>query len=121
MKDILKLVEISKLYYEKNLTQLEIAKKMKISRPVVSKLLAEARTLGIVNIEIKSPLETNTLLLDQLSMRFNLQGGVIIPSGFTGKKFKQRVLISQAALYIERILPSLPRIGLGWGRFTAVV
>lgn len=115
MKEILKLVEVSKLYYEQNLTQLEIAKKMKISRPVVSKLLSEARTLGIVKIEIKSPIGTNALLLDQLSMMFNLQGGVIVPSGFTGKKFDQQVLISQAALYIDRILPSLQRVGIGWG------
>lgn len=115
MKEILKLVEVSKLYYEQNLTQLEIAKKMKVSRPVVSKLLSEARALGIVKIEIKSPIGTNALLLDQLSMKFNLQGGVIVPSGFTGKKFDQQVLISQAALYIDRILPSLQRVGIGWG------
>lgn len=88
---------------------------MKISRPVVSKLLAEARALGIVKIEIKSPIETNALLLDQLSIAFNLQGGVIVPSGFSGQKLNQQVLISQAALYIERLLPSIHRLGIGWG------
>jgi DNA-binding transcriptional regulator LsrR (DeoR family) len=112
---ILKLVEISKLYYEGNFTQAEIAKKMKISRPAVSKLLSEARSRGIVHIEIKSPLETNALLLDKLSMSYNLQGGLIVPSDSANESVTQRVLVSQAALYIERLIPSMKRIGLGWG------
>ena len=113
--EILKLVEISKLYYQGNFTQAEIAHKMKISRPAVSKLLSEARSRGIVHIEIKSPLETNALLLDQLSAIYTLQGGLIVPSDSANESVTQRVLVSQAALYIERLIPSMKRIGLGWG------
>lgn len=113
--DILKLVEISKLYYERNLTQAEIAKRMKISRPAVSKLLSEARARGIVHIEIRSPLETNVLLLDQLAMTYNLQGGLIVPTGGSGERINQQVLISQAALYLERLIPTMDKVGLGWG------
>ena len=61
--EILRLVEISRLYYEEGLTQAEIAGRLDISRPAVSKLLAEARIRGIVKIEIKSPLESNENLL----------------------------------------------------------
>ena len=57
--EILKLVEVSRLYYEQEMTQAEIAKQLKISRPVVSKLLSEARDRGIVQINIKSPLESD--------------------------------------------------------------
>lgn len=113
--DILKLVEISKLYYQRNLTQAEIAEKMKMSRPAVSKLLSEARARGIVHIEIRSPLETNVQLLDQLSMIYHLQGGLIVPSGGNPERIKQEVLVSQAALYMEKLIPTMKKIGLGWG------
>ena len=114
-QDILKLVEISKLYYERHFTQAQIAKTMKISRPLVSKLLADARAAGIVRIEIQSPIQNNAILMDQLSINYKLQGGLIVPTGFCGEKITQRVLISQAALYLERLIPSMQFIGLGWG------
>jgi DNA-binding transcriptional regulator LsrR (DeoR family) len=113
--DILKLVEISRLYYERDLTQAEIAKRMNISRPAVSKLLSEARLRGIVRIDIKSPLMSDESLLDELCDVYNLKGGLVVPSGSADEKLLARLIISQAALYIEKLLPEVTRIGLGWG------
>ena len=113
--EILKLIEISKLYYEKNYTQARIADVMEISRPLVSKLLAEAKALGIVKIEIKSPIQSNALLMKQLSRKYNLEGGMIVPTGTGDKNISQHVLISQGAQYIKQQISSLNYIGLGWG------
>ena len=113
--DVLKLVEISRLYYERDLTQAEIAKRMNISRPAVSKLLSEARLRGIVKIDIKSPLMSDEGLLDELCGVYNLKGGLVVPSGSSDEKLLARLIISQAALYIEKLLPKVTRIGLGWG------
>ena len=113
--DILKLVEISRLYYERDLTQAEIAKRMDISRPAVSKLLQEARLRGIVKIDIKSPLMSDESLLDELCGVYNLKGGLVVPSGSADEKLLARLIISQAALYIEKLLSKVTRIGLGWG------
>ena len=113
--DILKLVEISRLYYERDLTQAEIAKRMNMSRPAVSKLLQEARLRGIVKIDIKSPLMSDESLLDELCGAYNLKGGLIVPSGSADEKLLARLIISQAALYIEKLLSKVTRIGLGWG------
>ena len=41
------------LYYEEGLTQGEIATRMGVSRPSVNAYLADARTRGIVSIEIE--------------------------------------------------------------------
>ena len=54
---ISRLVNIARLYYEEDKTQSEIASRYQISRPMVSKLLEEARKLGIVTIRIKNPTE----------------------------------------------------------------
>lgn len=116
--EILRLVEISRLYYEDGLTQAEIAKKLDISRPAVSKLLSEARIRGIVKIEIKSPLESNESLLQALSRRFNLDGGLIVQTGSAETSLKHRLLISQAAQYIEKEIQKATSIGLGWGSDT---
>ena len=113
--DILRLVEISRLYYERNLTQAKIAKKMNISRPAVSKLLSEARLRGIVKIEIKSPMMSDETLLRDLSEVYHLKGGLVVPSGSADDRMITRLLVSQASLYFERMLPQMVRIGLGWG------
>lgn len=41
------------MYYSEGKTQAEIAKKMNISRPVISKMLQLARQEGIVEIYVK--------------------------------------------------------------------
>ena len=52
---ISRLVNIARLYYEEDKTQSEIASRYQISRPMVSKLLEEARKLGIVTITSRTP------------------------------------------------------------------
>jgi len=113
--DILKLVEISRLYYERNFTQAEIAKRMNISRPAVSKLLSEARIRGIVRIEIKSPLMSDDSLLEELSEAYNLKGGLVVPSGSVDGKLNTQLLIAQASMYFEKLLFDVKKVGLGWG------
>ena len=44
------LVEVARLYYEQNLTQTEIGRKLSLSRSTVSRMLQRARDTGIVTI-----------------------------------------------------------------------
>ena len=48
-------MDVARLYYEKDRTQNEIAEIYRISRPMVSKLLKEAKEEGIVKITIAAP------------------------------------------------------------------
>ncbi len=109
------MVEISRLYYERELTQAQIAGKMNISRPAVSKLLTEARQRGIVKIDIKSPLMSDENILAELCSAYGLKGGLVVPSGSADEGLLAGLIISQAALYIQKLLPEVSRIGLGWG------
>lgn len=47
------IVKVATLYYFEGLTQAEIAKKVGVSRPLISKLLNKARENGIVEIYIR--------------------------------------------------------------------
>lgn len=43
---------IARMYYEGKLTQREIAFKLGVSRPLISRLLQDARDLGLVEIRV---------------------------------------------------------------------
>ena len=69
-----RLVDVARMYYEQDRTQSEIADQYGISRPMVSKLLKEARDKGIVTIRISAPQEESggALSLMELVGRLSL-------------------------------------------------
>ncbi|MCT4604892.1 MAG: transcriptional regulator [Marinisporobacter sp.] len=114
VSEMTKLVEVSKMYYENNMTQAEIARKIQVSRPLVSKMLSRAKELGIVKIEIRSLFSSNDLIMGQIKNIFNIKGGLVVPQGKTEYITKQTVL-NHSIRYIKDMLPEINKIGLGWG------
>ena len=112
--EIRRLIHVASLYYEKEMTQSEIAKEMNVSRPLVSKMLSRARDMGIVTITIKSPLENNELLANQVANAFGLKGALVVPEAKTDYLTHQ-LIITQITGLIETQLPSLRNVGIGWG------
>lgn len=71
--------EVALLYYEQDQTQAEIADRLGVSRPSVSRLLSEARRRGIVRIEIPPLPEFSAQeLQERLEEALGLQRIVII-------------------------------------------
>lgn len=66
------------MYYEQSASQQEIANRLGISRPSVSRLLQRARELGIVRIEIVPP-EVDPALIGRLRARLGLRGLHVAP------------------------------------------
>jgi DNA-binding transcriptional regulator LsrR (DeoR family) len=66
------------MYYEQSASQQEIAERLGISRPSVSRLLQRARDLGIVRIEIVPP-EVDHALVERLQERLGLRGLHVAP------------------------------------------
>lgn len=62
--DLRALLRAATLYYEHSLTQADIAKDMGVSRPLISKYLAEARRIGLVRIEIVDPFASDKAPLE---------------------------------------------------------
>jgi len=114
-REVLKLVEVAKLYYEQELTQAEIASSIGVSRALVSSILRRAKELGIVNIEIRSPLRGDKELLSKLKKRYGLADGLIVPANRSNLDLSLRNVISQAALFVAKRLSNCQKIGLGWG------
>lgn len=63
--DPLILHQAAALYYEQDATQADIATQLGVSRPTVSRLLSEARRVGIVEIRVHDPASALTVDLDR--------------------------------------------------------
>ena len=112
--EVQKLVEIARMYYEKNMTQAEIGAKLSVSRPLVGKMLDKAREIGIVNIQIKDPYANNSIFMNQLIPMYNLRGGIIVLQANTDYLTEQMIL-SHTLHYLMQIIPNAACFGLGWG------
>ena len=109
------LVEAAKLYYEHQLSQLEISKKLSVSRPTVSRLLQQARNIGIVRIEITDPSEVGTQLEAALIKKFGLKKAVVVPNDTDDIKIIKKRLGKAAVLLVDQLVSEGTILGISWG------
>jgi DNA-binding transcriptional regulator LsrR (DeoR family) len=114
--DLHLLSKVSSLYYMRGQTQQEIAERLRISRPKVSRLLQEAQGLGIVQITITPPQGLHTRLEAQLEERYGLSE-VQVVDGEAGQSPEMlvRQIGAAAAEYLARTIQPNEPIGLAWG------
>lgn len=108
------MVRAAELYYERYLGQREIAKILGASTSTVSRLLADARTAGIVKITIDRPIEKRPGLSEQLRKTFNLRDVVVV----LGDPIRENALRNVGAATAELLLSVLENdmtIGITWG------
>jgi deoxyribonucleoside regulator len=112
---ISKIVEAAKLYYQLDYSQQEIAKKLEVSRPTVSRLLKQAKDLGIVDIRINNPLETGEILTEQLKVKFNLKDALVVSVPEYENEVVKHFLGEAAANYLFQIVEEFDVIATSWG------
>lgn len=108
------LARVASLYYEKNMTQGEIARQLNISRPQVSRLLAEGRRTGVVKIIIQYPTDKFTTLRLGLLERFRLKEAIILPANNMGYAQLIEQLGAKAARHLEERLEDGMTLGISW-------
>lgn len=115
MEKIKIIIQAARLYYEHDLNQQAIAKKLNISRPYVSKLLQQAKDLGIVKITINDGVGVESEMERKIKQVFGLKKVIIIP--VEEKKIDNiPVRLGQAvARYLQDILKDGDVIGVAWG------
>ncbi|NIO68840.1 MAG: helix-turn-helix domain-containing protein, partial [Anaerolineae bacterium] len=67
------LAQVASMYYEDNLNQDEIARRIDTSRSTVSRILQEAREAGVVEITVHYPWKTVPEIEEDLIARFHLR------------------------------------------------
>ncbi|VDG22594.1 sugar-binding transcriptional regulator [Lactiplantibacillus mudanjiangensis] len=116
------LIEISKLYYEDGLNQTDISKQVHIHRTEISRLLKEARELGIVKINIDSSFGASEKLSAEFQSIFHLKKAIIVPTT-PGSSYSDDLssIGMYAGNYLQQQLNSNNIVGLSWGRTLATV
>ena len=107
-----RLAYVARRYYLEDQKQVDIARELGISRPMVSRLLSEARELGVVEITIHDPETRSASLLERLRLSTSIRGGVLVEDGADEDATNQ--LLSQGAVELLRQLDTR-RLGVGWG------
>ena len=114
------LARIAWLYYIENLTQKEIARRFKMSRVKVTRLLKKAREKGLVEIRIANVRTSHLPLERSLRMEFGLSDAMVIPTPVRPDDLRP-ALGKAAADYLSRILRPGTQVGLGMGRTLAEI
>lgn len=109
------MLRVCDLYYNRDMSQSDIAKIMDISRPTVARLLKSAKLKRIVEITISDPQERRYSELEQkLEKTYHLQEVIIADTVSTTNQQKD-VLGKAAAGYLKSILKDNDIIGVGMG------
>lgn len=103
------------LYYIEGRNQKETAEVLDITRLQVTRLLAEARKRGEVNIQINSNLNNIVKCQRTLEQRFGIKKVIIAPRSDKQTDATKAIALS-AGKYISDFVQSNMTIGVGWGR-----
>ena len=104
-----KLAHVAQRYYLEDWKQSDIAEELGVSRPLISRMLREARELGVVEIVIHEPGAKSAILLERLRRTNAIQGGVLVEDGEDGDATNR--LLSQGAVDLLRQIGAR-RLGL---------
>lgn len=109
------MAQVASLYYEDNLTQAEIARRIGASRPTISRMLQEAREAGVVEITIHYSWKADPELEHDLAARFHLRQARVLVG--RGRPYEEilRGLGVLAARYLESTLAEDIILGISWG------
>ena len=110
------LVKIARMYFEDDLTQHQIAERLRLSRQKVQRLLQQAREEGIVQIGIRPIMGIFSDLEKALEARYGLREAVVITtSNYDNHPTVAREVGAAAAEYLARVIRSKDRIVISWG------
>lgn len=107
-----KLAHVAQRYYLDDWKQSDIARELGVSRPLVSRMLQEARELGVVKIIVCQPASHADALLEQLRLSTSIRDGALVEDGKDDDATNQ--LLSQGAVQLLWQLRSR-HLGIGWG------
>jgi DNA-binding transcriptional regulator LsrR (DeoR family) len=98
---------VARLYFEQDVTKREIAQRLGISRFKVARLLDQARSEGIVRVEIHDPVAADGELSRALEERYGLDFAVVVAD--------EQAIARATAAWLPELLPENAVLGVAWG------
>ncbi len=109
------LARIARQHYEEGISQEDLAAELGLPVEEVARLIAEAESKGVVNVQVRSPWRTNPALEEELVKKFNLKDArVLVRENRTYEEMVEGLGLL-AAQYFADILTPHAIIGISWG------
>lgn len=115
------ILRISKMYYELNLTQIEIAAKEGISKSTVSRLLQEAMETGLIEVKIKEYILSFDDLEKELISLFPIKRAIIVPDLVSNRQVLTQDVCAALIHDLPRYVKNDSIVGVHWGNTLAVL
>jgi deoxyribonucleoside regulator len=110
--------KVCRLFYQENLTKVEIERKLHISRFKVARILKEAKRSGLVKIQIAEPQADLSILESQLESELGLKSVALVWDDGESLDLLKKKVGRLAADYVLGILRAEDVLGVGWGTTT---
>ncbi|MDR0267512.1 sugar-binding transcriptional regulator [Paenibacillus sp.] len=108
-------IEAARLYYQSDFSQQDIAERLGVSRPTVSRLLQYAKEQGYVRIDIIDPREDLNVLSQKLQSKYGLDTVKVSYSPLNTYEEIKKHIAKQTADYLNEIIQDKDIIGVTWG------
>lgn len=115
IKDFALLSQVAHMYYNLDMQQPEIAKKMFFSRSKVSRMLTRARELGIVEIKVKRVFERVINIEQKLKSMFGIKEAIVVATFDDNNDETIDAVTDFAALYVSSKLKGDRIVGISRG------
>jgi DNA-binding transcriptional regulator LsrR (DeoR family) len=110
------LVKVARFYYEEGLNQDAITARLGLSRSKVSRLMAQAREAGVVQITVVAPEDLFLDVESRLEERYGLQEALVVEvQPGDSQSQVSRAVGGAAAGFMTRSMSSRSTIGMCWG------
>ncbi len=110
------MAKVAQMYYMENMKQEDIARQLQISRSLISMILAEAREVGIVEINVRNPLSNNDELSQELKALFGLKDCFIVPTAVQDESTLRKLVAQRAVAVFNQEIEENNIVGMAWGR-----
>ncbi|MCU6709577.1 sugar-binding transcriptional regulator [Paenibacillus sp. J5C_2022] len=115
------LVKISTLYYIDGMNQQEISQRLGISRPQISRMLAAAKSEGIVQIAIRNPFSEEQTYERAISETFGIKDVIVVHTPDADQSIADLQLARAASALLESAIRDRDVVGIMAGRTIASV
>jgi DNA-binding transcriptional regulator LsrR (DeoR family) len=106
------MTRVAGLYYDDGVRQPEIARRLRLSQPKVSRLLKQAHEMGIVRISVRPPSGTNPELERAIESSYDLHQVEVVDISRDDDEAAVRELGAAAAFHLENTVRSGDIIGV---------
>jgi deoxyribonucleoside regulator len=109
------LADLAEMYYLENMNQAEIARKVGVTRSMISRMLKQAREMAIVEVKIHRPLRSEYELEAAMVENFDLESAYVVAPSRASRDRVLQDLGKAGAQMLKRHLKRGRILGLSWG------